>query len=171
MLSRTDTHRAHKMPLLAVAFHFVRKLTCSEPNSGRVCVCVSLSWGALIRSTSTANTATNQWDPENWQWMRKMRKCSFIHSFSHQRMCVFTRVCVCVLYEHSSVAGVCEVTDSFIMAGAHRETAPSRGRREEDRDTGGTGPVYCWAGPRHFSCWWRKGGRRGEERGDSCCLL
>lgn len=31
---------------------------------------------------------------------------------------------------------MCEVTDSFIMACAHRETAPSRERREGDRDAG-----------------------------------
>lgn len=167
MLSRTDTHRAHKMPLLAVAFHFVRKLTCSEPNSGRVCVCVCEPVMGRVDKVNLNSKHNHKPVGPRKLTVNEENEKMFIHPqlFPPAHVCVYS--CVCVLYEHSSVAGVCEVTDSFIMAGAHRETAPSRGRREEDRDTGGTGPVYCWAGPRHFSCWWRKGGRRG----DSCCLL
>lgn len=70
----------------------------------------------------------------------------FIHpQLSHQPVFTCVRNCQCV-FRHDTTVWVCcmgtaqwllcEVTDSFIMACAHRETAPSRGRREEDRDTG-----------------------------------
>lgn len=55
---------------------------------------------------------------------------------------------------------VCEVTDSFIMACAYRETAPSRERREEDRDAG---QARFTVGPTHVNS--AAGGRRGEKRG------
>lgn len=87
------------------------------------------------------------------------RKCSFIHSFptSVYRICscafVLTAVRVYPCARQMSTAQwlVCEVTDSFIMARAYRETAPCRGRRAEDRQ--GTGQGYCWAGPRQSSSW------------------
>lgn len=113
----------HKMPPLAVAFHFFRKLTCSEPNSACVCGALCLSWDTLIRSTLTANTTTNQGDSKMTVDGEK-RKCSFTHSFPtsvyqlglsvcvcvHSCQCVFRNetVCVCLSlsYEYSSVAGL-----------------------------------------------------------------
>lgn len=48
------------------------------------------------------------------------------------RVCFQTRLCacayVCVCYMKTAQWHVCEVTDSFIMACAHRETAPCRRR-------------------------------------------
>lgn len=55
--------------------------------------------------------------------------------FSYRR----DTVCVCCM--NTAQRLVCEVTDSFITAGAHRETAASTKRRErgEDRDVGQAG--------------------------------
>lgn len=119
-----------------------------------MCVCVVLyvcRRGTLIRSTSTANR-DGEHKPvglRKWQRMRERERvhsstafpplCVCVHScqcFSHTQLRVST-VCVWVCVCHMNTAQwlVCEVTDSFIMASAHRETAPSRGGREEDRDT------------------------------------
>lgn len=99
------------------------------------------------------------------------RKCSFIRSFptrvsvcfcSQLLVCfqrchsVYVHFLVCVCHMNAAQWLLCEVSDSFIMACAHRETAPSRGRREEDRR--GTGQVYCRVGPHQSSCWWKRMG-------------
>lgn len=101
-----------------------------------------------------------------------------IHAqLSHQcmPMCVFvftavsvfsdTPICVlCVCCVNTAQWLVCEVGDSFIMACAHRETAPSRGRRKEDRDVG---QARFTVGLAHVSL----AAGRGRGSGDSCCLL
>lgn len=155
----THTHK-HKMPPLAAAFHLVRKLTGSEPNNACVCMCVSCCM-PVMRYVDKVNLSkqqrrrvpnTNQWDSENDRGWGKEKV--FIHpQLPHNRVClysqlsvcfqtyhcVYVRVWVCVCYMNTALWLVCEVTDSFIMAFAHRETAPSRGRREEDRDMGQAG--------------------------------
>lgn len=92
-----------------------------------------------------------------------MPVCVCVHScqcvFRHADMCA---LCVCCV--NTAQWLVCEVCDSFIMACAHRETAPSRGRREEDRDAG---QARFTVGLAHVSP--TAGGGRGL--GDSCCLL
>lgn len=55
-------------------------------------------------------------------------------------------VCVCCM--NTAQRLVCEVTDSFITASAHGETAASTRRREEDRDVGQAGFTV---GPVHVS--------------------
>lgn len=91
------------------------------------------------------------------------RKCSFIQRvptricvhvfvftavsvFSYTPLCVRAWVCVC--HANTPQWLVCEVTDSFIMACAHRETAPARGRRKEERDSG---QARFTVGPAHIS--------------------
>lgn len=73
--------------------------------------------------------------------------CVFVFTavsvFSDTLPCVF---CVCCV--NTAQWLVCEVGDSFIMACAHRETAPSRGRREEDGDAG---QARFTVGPAHVS--------------------
>lgn len=113
------THIKYKMPPLAFAFHFVRKLTSFKPKS--VCVCVPLYachgvrwYGQPLQQTERWRAPiTNHWDFENdRRWGR--RKCSFIRSFptsvfsarvfSDTPLCLC--VCLCLLYENSSVACV-----------------------------------------------------------------
>lgn len=84
------------------------------------------------------------------------RKCSFNRSLPtgvyQRRVCLrshlsvffffsYRRDTVCVCCMNTAQRLVCEVTDSFITAGAHRETAASTQRRErgEDRDVGQAG--------------------------------
>lgn len=75
--------------------------------------------------------------------------CACVHSCQCVfRYCVYVCICVCVCHVNTAQWLVREVTDSFIMACAHRETAPSRGRREEDRDMG---RARFTAGPSHVS--------------------
>lgn len=73
-------------------------------------------------------------------------------------------VCVCCM--NTAQRLVCEVTDSFITACSHRETAASTRRREEDRDVGQAGFTV---GPVHVSSAVSR--REGRENGDSCCLF
>lgn len=132
------------MPLLTVAFHFCRKLTCSEQNTTclSVCCALRLSWDMLIRSTLTAHITTNQGD---WKMTvdAENRSCSFIRSLPTgiYQPCVCVHTCQCFFQTWHHVCRmntaqwlVCEVNDRFIMASAHRETAASRQRREEDED-------------------------------------
>ena len=160
MLSRTDTHRAHTgCHCSRLHFIFVRKLTCSEPNSRCVCVCVS--WGALIRSTSTANTTTNQWDPEKWQWMRKREN---VHSSTAFPTRAWVCVCVCCLntaqwmvcvWSHWQLHyGWCAQGDSTIQ-GKER-----RGQRHR-RDRHG----LLLGRPTSVQLLVEEGGRRWEEGG------
>lgn len=129
-----------------------------------MCAALFLSWETLIRSTLTANITTNQGDSKMTVDEKKM----FIHpQHSHQRIspkCMYLRshlsvgfffpdtVCVCC-HMNTAQAAVCEVTDSFIMACTHSETAPSRERREEER------PGLLLGQP--MSIQWSLGGRRG----------
>lgn len=74
-------------------------------------------------------------------------------------------VCVCCM--NTAQRLVCEVTDSFITVCAHRETAASTRRREEDRDVGQAGFTV---GPVHVSS--AVSGREGwENRGQLLSLL
>lgn len=170
----------HKMPPIAVAFHFVRKLTCSEPNS--VCVCRSampvMGYVDKVNLNSKQRwraPTRNQWDSERRQWTRKRENVHSSTAYPLVYVCVCVHSCQCV-FRHATVCMygcvccmntaqwlVCEVTDSFITACAHRKTAPSRGRREEDRDTG---QARFTVGLALVSP--AVGGGRG---GDSCCLL
>lgn len=146
----------------------------------RLCVCRALwlSWGTLIRSTLTANR-DGELQPqttgtEELTGDEEKRKCSFIHSFPNSvyvfvltAVSVFSRVWVCVCRMNTAQWLRCEVTDSFIMASAQRETAPSRGRREEDRDRGtetGDRPGLLLDRPVSVQ-------QLVEGGGDSCCLL
>lgn len=116
------------------------------------------------------------------------RKCSFNRSLPtgvyQRRVCLRShlsvffffffffscrRDTVCVCCMNTAQRLVCEVTDSFITAGAHRETAAStqRGEREERTET--------WDRPgllsaRSVSVEPSAGGS-GEKIGDSCCLF
>lgn len=128
-----------------------------------VCRAVLLSWGAVIRSTLTANRdGEHQPQTRGTQNMtvdEEERKCSFIHSFS-TRMCVYVcfqtchcvYVCVCVCRVSTALSLLCEVTDSFIMARVHRGDSTIQGK-ERRGQRHGTGQVYCGADPRQLSCW------------------
>lgn len=96
------------------------------------------------------------------------RKCSFIHSFptsvyvcvcAHSCHCVYVyvNVWVCVSRMNTAQWLLCvkSLTASLWLVRTGRQHHPGEG--EKRTETGGTGQVYCGAGPRQSSSWWREG--------------
>lgn len=139
------TH-THKMPSLAAAFHLVRKLTGFEPSNTCVCVRV-LGCMPVMGYVDKVNLSkpqrgrlpnTNRWDSQNDRGWGKEKV--FIHP---QLVCVFTAVsvfsdiplCVCVFAIWIQLSGCrAKSLTASLWLPHYRDTAPSRGRREEDTD-------------------------------------